>query len=108
MSIGLQSQYPFFPLAGSTISFTANVALPSPVQSTAGLGLYLIQNASAQVVLVGWGISSAAATTAAGSLATSLPILPYTTQIIAVERNAWFTGSASSASLMYITAGYGI
>jgi len=108
MSSSITYGYPFAPLSGSTISFTANVSLPAAVQSTANLGLYMIQNASAQVVLLGWGASAAAAATAAGTLATSLPILPYTTQVITLDRNLWFTGSASSASLIYITAGFGI
>jgi hypothetical protein len=100
--------YPFSPSQGATITFTAAAVIPAAVQSVAGLGLYLVQNASPNLILLGWGTSAAAAQTAAGLVATALPILPYTTQALTLDRNLWFTGSATSSSVCYITAGFGL
>jgi hypothetical protein len=98
----------FAPLAGSTLSFAAATVVPSPVQSTAGLDTYLVSNSGAAVVQLGIGTTSGAASTNAASVATCIPLLPGTTQVLTLGRNLWFTGYSASTGTVYVTAGAGI
>lgn len=108
MSILANTLASFAPAANGTISFIASVIVPSAVQSTAGLDTFLVSNSGSQVVQLGVGTTAAAAATNAASVATCIPLLPGTTQVLTLNRNSWFTGYASASSTVYITAGAGL
>lgn len=108
MSILANTLASFAPAAGSTLSFAAATVVPSAVQSTAGLDTYLVSNSGAAVVQLGIGTTAGTAATNAASVATCIPLLPGTTQVLTLGRNLWFTGYATSSSTVYVTAGAGI
>jgi hypothetical protein len=109
------SQLAFAPL-GNTITFaaatpTAPTALQAPVHPTTNTsaGQYRIINDSTVTVFLGVGPTSAAAIANAGAVATSVPLLPGTDEVLRFSPDAFFTGkSASGTATVYITPGQGL
>ena len=99
---------------GNTVTFTAATSAPTPVQavsSTTAANQYLVQNPSAQTVFLGGGSTAAAATSNSANVTTTgaaIPLLPNTTQVFSFVPGAYFTGTASANSTVYITAGDGL
>lgn len=106
--MGIQA---FTPL-GSTVTFTAATAAPTAVQaagSTIGPNQYRIINAGVVVVFLGVATTAATAATNAASLATSIPLLPGTDEILTFVPNAYFSGTTGSGTaVVYITPGDGV
>lgn len=106
--MGIQA---FTPL-GNTVTFTANVTAATPVQaigSTMGPNQYRIINAGTVLVFLGVGGNATVATANAGNVATSMPLLPGTDEILTFQPNAYFTGqTASGTAAIYITPGDGM
>jgi len=103
-----------FTPTGNTVTFTANVAAPTPVQcvsSTLGGNQYRIINAGTNTVFLGYGDASANATAKAATITTtgnSLPLLAGTDEILSFVPNAYFTGvTASGTAVIYVTPGDG-
>lgn len=104
---------PFTP-SGNTVTFTAAVTAPTPVQassSTLGGNQYRILNAGSVTAFLGYGTTAALANTAASVVTTtagSIPLLAGTDEIITFVPNAFFTGvTGSSSAVIYITPGDG-
>lgn len=104
-----------FTKLGNTVSFTANVAAPAPVQalsSTLGGNQYRIINAGTNTVFLGYGTTSAEANSAASVITATgeaLPLLAGTDEILTFVPNAYFTGiTASGTAQIYITPGDGM
>ena len=104
---------PFTP-SGNTVTFTAAVTAPTPVQAvstTLGGNQYRILNAGSVVAFLGIGTTAAAANTAAAvvtSSGTAIPLLAGTDEVITFAPNAYFTAvTASSSAVIYITPGDG-
>ena len=104
---------PFTP-SGNTVTFTAAVTAPTPVQavsSTLGGNQYRILNAGSVTAFLGYGTSAALANTAAVVVTAtggSIPLLAGTDEIITFVPNAYFTGvTGSSTAVVYITPGDG-
>ena len=105
-----------FTKLGNTIVFTASTSAPTPVQaisSSLGGNQYRILNTSSNVVVfLGFGSTSAQATTNAvvvSSSQNSIPLLPGTDEILTFVPNAYFTGITSSGTaVVYITPGDGM
>ena len=104
-----------FTKTGNTVSFTANVAAPTPVQclsTTLGGNQYRIINAGTVTVFLGYASTSANATSNAAVVTTtgaSFPLLPSTDEILTFVPNAYFTGiTASGTATIYITPGDGL
>lgn len=102
-----------FTKSGNTVTFTASTSPPTPVQavsSTLGGNQYRILNAGLVTVFLGVGTTAALATDNAAAVTSTggaLPLLPGTDEIITFVPNAYFTGYASSSSVVYITPGDG-
>jgi len=102
-----------FAKCGNTVTFTANVSAPTPVQAisaTLGGNQYRILNAGTVTVFLGVGTTAALATdnsAAVTSTGGAVPLLPGTDEIITFVPNAYFTGTASTSSVVYITPGDG-
>lgn len=106
------SQIPFAPL-GNTVTITANVSAPAgvkvPVTSPEyEAGQYRVINNSINTVFLGFGPTAAIAQTRAGSVATSLPLVPGAVEIIRFGNASYFSATASAASTLYITPGQGL
>ena len=104
-----------FTKTGNTITFTANVAAPTPVQclsTTLGGNQYRVINTGSITVFLGYGQDAANATTHANvvtSSGPSFPLLPSTDEILTFVPNAYFTGITSSGTAtIYITPGDGL
>jgi hypothetical protein len=105
---------PFAPL-GATVSFTAATPTPpagvqAPIGDAAGTsaGQYRIVNDSVVTVYLG-GATSAAAIANASAVATSIPVLAGTCEVLRFGPNVFFTGkSASGTAVVYVTPGQGI
>ena len=104
-----------FTKTGNTITFTANVTAPTPVQcasTTLGGNQYRIINNGTVTVFLGYGSTSAEAannTVAVTSSQTSFPLLPSTDEILTFVPNAYFSGiTASGTATIYITPGDGL
>lgn len=104
---------PFTP-SGNTVTFTAAVTAPTPVQAvstTLGGNQYRILNAGSVVAFLGIGTTAAAANSAAvavTSTGSAIPLLAGTDEIITFAPNAYFTAvTASSSAVIYITPGDG-
>jgi hypothetical protein len=104
---------PFTP-SGNTVTFTAGVTAPTPVQAvstTLGGNQYRILNAGAVTAFLGVGTTAAAANAAAVVVTSSgqaIPLLAGTDEIITFLPNAYFTASTgSSTAVIYITPGDG-
>jgi len=104
-----------FTKTGNTITFTANVAAPTPVQcssSTLGGNQYRIINNGTVTVFLGYGTTSSDASNNAvvvSSTGAAFPLLPNTDEILTFVPNAYFTGITSSGNaVIYITPGDGL
>jgi len=106
---------PFAPL-GATVSFTAATPTPpagvqAPIGDAAGTsaGQYRVVNDSVVTVYLGVGATSAAAIANASAVATSIPVLAGTCEVLRFGPNVFFTGkSASGTAVVYVTPGQGI
>ena len=103
---------PFTPM-GNTVTFTANVAAPTPVQAsstTVGATQYRIHNTGSVVIYIGFGPTANAAsamanTTPAGS---TITMVPSSVEVFTFNANQYFTAAtASGTSLVVITPGDG-
>ena len=103
-----------FTKTGNTVTFTAGVSAPTPVQvtnSTIGGNQYRIINAGTTVVFLGYGVDAASANTASANVTTSgaaFPLLPGTDEILTFVPNAYFTGTSTANATIYITPGDGV
>jgi len=103
-----------FSKTGNTVTFTANVTAPTPVQAlstTLGGNQYRIINSGTSVVFLGYGVDAANATANAvivTSSQNSFPLLPGTDEILTFMPNAYFTGVSTSSAIIYITPGDGV
>jgi hypothetical protein len=105
----------FSPL-GLTVSFTAASVVPTSAQAVSTAATtrpayeYRVVNAGTEVVLLGVGVSDAAAKTAAASIAAgAVPILPGAVEILGFPAGSYFTGkTASGTSVVYVTPGVGL
>ena len=103
---------PFNP-QGATVTFTAAVTAPTPVQATSSTGAannYLITNTGSTVVFLGVGATAALATANSVTVTSSgnaIPILPGTAQTLTLVANSFFTGTSAASSVVYITPGDG-
>jgi hypothetical protein len=104
-----------FTKTGNTVTFSADTTAPTPVQAlstTLGGNQYRIINNGTVTVFLGYGSTSANATSNAvvvTSSQNSLPLLPSTDEILTFVPNAYFTGITSSGTAtIYITPGDGL
>ncbi len=101
-----------FTKLGNTVTFTANTTAPTPVQAeslTLGANQYRIINSGTVIVFLGYGATAAEATANCGNVATSVPLLPNTDEILSFLPNAYFTGQTSAGNAVcYITPGDGL
>jgi hypothetical protein len=101
-----------FTKLGNTVTFTAATSAPTAVQaasSTLGGNQYRIINNGSVTVFLGYGDSASDAANAAANVATSVPLLPSTDEILSFRPNAFFTGkTASGTAVCYITPGDGL
>jgi hypothetical protein len=100
---------------GSTVTFLAAVAAPTAVKAVGAnpsAQQYRVVNAGSSNVFLGFGATSALATTAAAVVSSSGPaifMLPGTVEVFTIAPNAWFTAVTSSGtSQVYITPGLGL
>jgi hypothetical protein len=101
-----------FTKLGNTVTFTADTSAPTAVQAvstTLGGNQYRLINAGTSIVFLGYGTDAATAATNAANVATSLPLLAGTDEILSFVPNAYFTGkTASGTSVIYISPGDGL
>jgi hypothetical protein len=105
---------PFSP-CGNTVVISATTTASTPVQvpsSTLGGNQYRIINSGSVTVILGYGQTSAQATSGSVVPATTqnncLPLLPGTDEIITFVPNAYFSANCvSSTATLYITPGDG-
>jgi len=101
-----------FTKLGNTVTFTADTSAPTAVQAvstTLGGNQYRLINAGTSIVFLGYGTDAATASANAGNVATSLPLLAGTDEILSFVPNAYFTGkTASGTSVIYISPGDGL
>jgi hypothetical protein len=103
-----------FTKTGNTVTFTAAVTAPTPVQisnSTIGGNQYRIINSGTTVVFLGYGTTATDATNAAVTVTSAgpaFPLLPGTDEILTFVPNAYFTGVSTSSAVVYITPGDGL
>lgn len=104
-----------FTKTGNTITFTADVTAPTPVQclsTTLGGNQYRVINTGSITVFLGYGSTAAQATNNAVVVTSSqaaFPLLPSTDEILTFVPNAYFTGITSSGTAtIYITPGDGL
>ena len=103
-----------FTKTGNTVTFTAAVTAPTPVQcssTTLGGNQYRVINNGTTLVFLGYGVDSATATTNSANVTSSgaaFPLLPGTDEILTFVPNAYFTGTSTSNAVIYITPGDGM
>ena len=101
-----------FATMGNTVTFTAASTAPSAVQAeskTLGGNQYRIINTGTVTVFLGYATSASDAANNAANVATSLPLLSSTDEILSFVPNAYFTGkTASGTAVVYITPGDGL
>jgi hypothetical protein len=104
-----------FTKTGNTVTFTAAVSAPTPVQcasTTLGGNQYRIINAGIETVFLGYGSDAANATANAVRVTSSqaaFPLLPNTDEILTFVPNAYFTGiTAANSAVIYVTPGDGL
>ena len=101
-----------FTKTGNTVTFTAAATPPTPVQvtnNTLGGNQYRIINNGSVTVFLGFSSSAATAAANAANVATSLPLLPNTDEILTFTPNAYFTGKTTSGTaVIYVTPGDGL
>ena len=99
---------------GNTVTFTSGVSAPTPVQcssTTLGGNQYRIINSGSTLVFLGYGNDSATANTASANVTatgSAFPLLPGTDEILTFAPNAYFTGTSTANSVVYITPGDGV
>ena len=101
---------PFTPLGNTvTISATTSASTPAQVPSrTIGANQYRVINASGNIAFLAIASTAAQATTNAGSIATMIPLLGGTDEILSFLPNAYFAANtATGTSTIYITPGDG-
>ena len=103
-----------FTKTGNTVTFTAAVTAPTPVQclsTTLGGNQYRVINNGTTLVFLGYGVDAANATTNSANVTSSgaaFPLLPGTDEILTFIPNAYFTGTSTSNAVIYITPGDGM
>jgi hypothetical protein len=101
-----------FATMGNTVTFTAVTTAPTAVQAvskTLGGNQYRIINTGTVTVFLGYATSASDASNNAANVATSLPLLPSTDEILSFVPNAYFTGkTVSGTAVVYITPGDGL
>lgn len=101
-----------FTKLGNTVTFTADTSAPTAVQAvstTLGGNQYRLINAGTSIVFLGYGTDAATAAANAGNVATSLPLLAGTDEILSFVPNAYFTGkTVSGNAVIYISPGDGL
>ena len=104
-----------FTPTGNTVSFTANVAAPAPVQvvsTTLGGNQYRVLNTGIVTVFLGFGRTAADATNAASIISGSgqaIPLLAGTDEILTFTPNVYVTGiTSANAATIYVTPGDGM
>jgi|TARA_R110000822_G_scaffold77412_1_gene185728 hypothetical protein len=103
-----------FSKTGNTVTFTAGVTAPTPVQalsSTLGGNQYRIINAGSTIVFLGYGNTAANATATSANVTTTgnaFPLLAGTDEILTFMPNAYFTGTSTANAVCYITPGDGV
>ena len=103
---------PFTPM-GNTVTFTANVAAPTPVQAaskTVGGTQYRVHNTGTVTVYIGFGDTSAAANTMANTSIAgfTLSMEASSVEVFTLNANQYFTGvTASGTARVNITPGDG-
>ena len=103
-----------FTKTGNTVTFTAAVSAPTPVQvtnTTIGGNQYRIINSGTSVVFLGYGTTDAEATAASANVTSSgsaFPLLAGTDEILTFVPNAFFTGTSTANATIYITPGDGV
>ena len=101
-----------FATMGNTVTFTAASTAPGAVQAeskTLGGNQYRIINTGTVTVFLGYATSASDAANNAANVATSLPLLSSTDEILSFVPNAYFTGkTASGTAVVYITPGDGL
>jgi hypothetical protein len=101
-----------FTKLGNTVTFIADTVAPTAVQAvstTLGGNQYRIINAGTNIVFLGYGTSAAIAASNAANVATSLPLLAGTDEILSFVPNAYFTGlTVGGSSVIYVTPGDGL
>lgn len=99
---------------GPAVTFTAAASPPTPVQATSttiGATQYRVYNSGSVPVFLGFGATSAAATTmATTSLAGStIVLMPNAVEIFTLNANQYFTGATTtSTAAVYILSGDGL
>jgi len=101
-----------FTKLGNTVTFIADTVAPTAVQAastTLGGNQYRLINAGTNIVFLGYGTSAAIASSNAANVATSLPLLAGTDEILSFVPNAYFTGlTVGGSSVIYVTPGDGL
>jgi len=105
---------PFSP-CGNTVVISATTTASTPVQvpsATLGGNQYRIINSGSVTVILGYGQTSALASSGAvvptSTQSNCLPLLPGTDEIITFMPNAYFSANATSSNAtIYITPGDG-
>ena len=103
----------FTPL-GNTVSFTANVTAPTPVQAVAttlSANQYRIHNTGSVVVYLGFGTTANNATNVANSSinGSTITMVPGSVEVFSLPPNAYFTGvTASSTAVVTVLPGDGV
>lgn len=98
---------------GNTVTFLAASTAPAAVQAlstTIGGTQYRIHNSGNAVVYIGFGATSAAATTMANAsiAGSTMSLVPNSVEVFTFNANQYFTGVTSSGtSQVYITPGDG-
>jgi hypothetical protein len=99
---------------GNTVTFTAAVSPPTPVQATAtiiGGTQYRVHNLGNVAVYLGFGATANAATTMANTtvVGSTLSLMPNSVEVFTLNANQYFTGAtASGTAVVNITAGDGV
>lgn len=98
---------------GNTVTFTAAVTPPTPVQATStiiGGTQYRVHNTGAVVVYMGFGLTAAAATAMANTAiaGSTISLMPNSVEVFTLNANQYFTGATgSSTAVVNITPGDG-
>lgn len=103
-----------FQLSGNTITFTAAVTCPTPVQATTAPNTtvqYVVTNTGAVAAFISFGTAAQATANCVIPTATAQAvyvILPLTQITITAYANSFFTGiTGSSTAVIYVSPGVG-
>ena len=98
---------------GNTVTFTAAVTAPTPVQATSSIiggTQYRVHNTGNVVVYMGFGNSASAASNMANVtiVGSTLSLMPNSVEVFTFNGNVYFTGAtASGTAVVNITPGDG-